>query len=141
MKTRHAPDRKKRSMTVGVLTGILIFAFITVAGAILLTSLLIGDKLSLDAGKYILYFVLMLSAFLGAITAGKMIGEKRLLVCGVIAAVILFVLVGVNILFYDGQFHGLGMTVLMVLTGCTLANVVSLKGKGNKLRRRKSYSR
>lgn len=141
MKTRHTQDRIKWSMTAGIFMGLMVFLVIAMVGMAVVTSLLMSETLSMETGKYVLYLVLFLSVFLGCVAAAKSIGEKRLLVSGIVAAAVMFIIIGTNFLFFEGKLYGLWLTVLVVILGSVLACVVSAQERQKNLRHKKSRSR
>lgn len=127
---------KASDTPIALLWGPLISAGITLVGTGILTFLVAGERLSLEASQSAQVAVLLLSCVIGTWTAIKMAGSKPLMV-GVISGAIYYLgLLCTTALLFDGQYQGLGVTALTVLGGSMAAVLISLRSGTGKRRKR-----
>lgn len=116
---------------LGVGVGVLTLLSLTAAGAALMD----GEIVSLEWMNYLAVAILLLSSFVGALTARS--GENRWagpLTAG--AAMWLFLLT-VNALGYEGNLSGAGVTALAILGGAGSASLLGRTGRRRSGARRK----
>ena len=93
-------------------------------GAWLLNSGRIGEG---NIG-YITMILLLVSSFLGALVATRLINKKRMLVCLCAGSVYLLSLLGITALFFGGIYSGVGESALVILAGVLSVALIALKG-------------
>lgn len=71
---------------------------------------------------------LLASAILGSMVAGNKIQRKRLLISLASGGIYYAILVAVTIVFFDGSFQGMGVTLITVMIG-VLASVLLQNGR------------
>ena len=112
-----------------LLKGGLLSIGITIAGAALMSLLIVREVLKESAIGYSAMAVLLAASFLGALTSMKT-AKKRLAVVSMLSAVVYFlILIGGNALFYRGEYAGSGATGLVILAGAGSALLLCLKPK------------
>lgn len=77
---------------------------------------------------YITMILLLVSSFLGALVATRLINEKRMLVCLCAGSVYLLSLLGITALFFGGIYSGVGESALVILAGVLSVALIALKG-------------
>ena len=96
----------------------------------------------LDGIGYGAMGILVVSALSGALTAWSKIKRLRMQVCLLSGGIYYLALLGMTMLFFGGQFRGMGVTALMVACGSVLAILGGFsKGRGGKPRYRRRGSR
>jgi len=125
-------------LAVGAAVNIVITGMLTALLAILLDR----ETIAWEAVGYGILIMIMLSTFLGAVTAYSRIRRQRLLVCLMSGAVYFAMLLSVTALFFGGQYEAVAVTALLVAGGTGCAALPGLgQGRGGRNRRRmKRYS-
>ena len=77
---------------------------------------------------YITMILLLVSSFLGALVATRLLNEKRMLVCLCAGGVYLLSLLGITALFFGGIYSGVGESALVILAGVLSVALIALKG-------------
>ena len=77
---------------------------------------------------YITMILLLVSSFLGALVATRLINKKRMLVCLCAGSVYLLSLLGITALFFGGIYSGVGESALVILAGVLSVALIALKG-------------
>jgi len=83
--------------------------------------------------QYCSLLILMISSATGVITAGKGRGTT-LVTNALIGCTYIGILSIINILFFEGMFHGFLVTTLLVLGTCTVVKLITLRGISKKAR-------
>ena len=86
------------------------------------------EKLEEGNIGYITMILLLVSSFLGALVATRLINEKRMLVCLCAGGVYLLSLLGITALFFGGIYSGVGESALVILAGVLSVALIALKG-------------
>ena len=92
------------------------------------TWLLSSEKIEERNIGYITMILLLVSSFLGALVATRLINEKRMLVCLCAGSVYLLSLLGITALFFGGIYSGVGESALVILAGVLSVALIALKG-------------
>ena len=92
------------------------------------TWLLSSEKIEERNIGYITMILLLVSSFLGALVATRLINEKRMLVCLCAGGVYLLSLWGITALFFGGIYSGVGESALVILAGVLSVALIALKG-------------
>ncbi len=109
---------------------------ITLAGTAVLTFLIAGEKLGLQASQSAQVVVLLLASIIGAWIAVKMAGQKPLVVGALSGGIYYLCMLCTTALFFDGQYQGMGVTALVVLGGSMAAALISLRSWAGKRKKR-----
>ena len=126
------------SLPGGLAFGALISVAITLLCAALCAAMISAETLPEQSLGYASLVILFLAALGGATAgAGKAKG-KRLYVCLIVAGIYMLVLFGMTALFFGGQYSGVGVTALVLLSGAIVAAMTGQgRRKGANLRRSK----
>ena len=129
---------KAIAMPAGIALGILISVVITLVGAILLTSLIAGEKMELEALGYGIMAIQFLGGIIGAVAAMLTVKRQKMQVCLLTGIGYFLVLLASNALFFGGQYDGVLTTGLILMAGCGLTAILgSRETKVGKRHRRK----
>lgn len=142
MVTQHKATGRASSMPGGLAWGALVSMGLTLVGSGLVAFLVDRGSMPVDGIGYGAMVILMVSALSGAWTAWKKVKRLRLQVCLISGGIYYLMLLGVTMLFFGGQFRGMGVTALVVACGSILAILAGFsKGRGGKRRYRIGVSR
>lgn len=124
---------RKQSAWLHKLPKSLGFSMIVSVGSALVGSAVGAWLLSLEKIEegnigYITMILLLVSSFLGALVATRLINEKRMLVCLCAGSVYLLSLLGITALFFGGIYSGVGESALVILAGVLSVALIALKG-------------
>lgn len=134
---RKTASGKARTIPVGIAFGLLVSLTVTLVGAALLAYLVASEKIGADGIGWGAMVILAAASALGTWTAVARIRRRRLMVCGISAASYYLLLLGMTALFFGGQYEGMGVTALMVLTGSGIVLILGMVGKKGSKRSRK----
>lgn len=95
-------------------TGILLFSI----GISLLVSM---EKITEASVGYGILLALICTSYFGGYTACRIMKNQRLITALLTGATVLCILLCLNILFFDGQFRGVGQTTLVIICGNILS--------------------
>ena len=125
----------------GLGAGAAVSMSITAAGTALMAFLLNRETINWEMIGYGIIVMVMLSAFLGSVTAYRKIKRQKLLVCLMSGVVYWGILLCLTALFFGGQYEAVGVTALLIAGGCGCAAICGMeKGRGGKTaKRRKLY--
>ncbi len=141
VRTQKATGRAS-SMPVGLLWGAGVSLGVTVAGAVMIARLVLSQTWEEGAAGYAIMVMLILGAFLGAVTASGKIKRQRLAVCAAAGAIYFLQLMSITALFFGGQYEAVGVTGLLILCGSMLAVLAGKQPQNpGKKRRRKITNR
>ena len=91
-----------------------------------------AEIISQDKIGYCSITALLVSATIGSMTAWKKIKRHRLAVSLASAGVYYAILVAITIVFFDGKFQGLGVTLITILLGALASVLIANGGQGRK---------
>lgn len=121
--------RQERSLITESLKGLGVAIVTNVIVCAIVAAMIAGEKIDESTIGYGAAAAIALGAMIGAITASRRAKEKRLIVCLIVGAGLYLVLLCAGMLFFDGQFHSLGVTALLTI-GCSCgAGLLGLSGK------------
>lgn len=130
------------SMPGGLLWGAAGSMALTVAGAALLSYLILNESIGENSIGYASMFVILASAVLGALVSVSKIKRRRLLVCALSGLIYFGILLSMTALLFGGQYQGIGVTALLVLGGSGTAALLGMRQKKtNKISKRKMRTR
>lgn len=119
------------SMPAGIAIGIGVSLGMTLAGALLLGLLIDREAVGMNSVGYGSMIILLVSSILGALVSKSLIKHRSLLVCMVSGAGYFLSLLAMTALFFGGQYHGVGVTLALVLAGAGTAVLLSTKRKNS----------
>lgn len=125
-------------MPAAIGIGAAVGVIVTMIGAMILTFLLAGEQVSVDAMDYGIYLILFLGAFVGAIVATACFKQRRLIVVACTAATYLLILMSGNAMFFGGEYSRVGGTLLVVAIAAAGA-VFAGKGGAKSTKHRKKF--
>ena len=132
--------RKKQSlsgMPAGIAIGSASALVMTLAGTMVLTAMITGEKIQQEQMVYGAAGVILLSSFLNAwITAG-ITGGKRLICALISASVYMLTLLCMTALFFEGIYADIGVTSLLIFGAAIAAALVGPKRKDAHYRSKK----
>lgn len=117
---------RPKTLPAGILLGWLGSLSVTLAGAAILAYLISGEKISQNGIGVWSMIVLILACALGCWIAAALTKSRRLMVCGVTAAIYYLSLIGMTALFFGGQYEGMGVTALAVLAGAVIVILLGI---------------
>ena len=122
MTTQRKVSGRATSIPAGLAIGAAISILVTVVVCLLGAWLISTERLPQQQIGYCVLAALVAGTILGAITAWKKIRRKKLSVCLMSGGVYFVLLAMVTIVFFGGDFQGVGVTLFAILLG-TLAAV------------------
>lgn len=120
------------SVPAGLASGAAVSVMTTGGLTVLMAMLLEQESITWEMAGYGILIMIMLSAFLGALTACTRIRRQRLLVSVMSGGLYFAILLSVTALFFGGQYQAVGVTALLIAGGCTCS--VLLTGRQGKRR-------
>lgn len=120
---------KAKSMPVGIIWGTVVALAITIVYAVIISQLVLGEKIDASAIGIGSMIVLPLASAVSAITSSGMIKRRRMQVCLLSGVSYLLSLLLINLLFFGGQFGGFAATILLVAIGVIVVGMWGLKGE------------
>ena len=103
------------------------------------SGLLISEKVGETIVPMLRYAIIALSAFSGAITGVVMAKRQYLIVSAAISAIFCAVLICLNILLFNSQFHAVIWCIVTALCSGVAAGVLPILGQGSGAVKRKKY--
>ena len=130
---------KKRSASAGRMLGVgwgagMVMLF---AGTLFLTYLVSENKLEGNMQPYGITAVILMSSITGSAMAIR--GKKHISTAAIFSGVFWLGLLAITILFFDGVFHGMVVTLLLITGGSMLPLLFGLKSK-NRYGRMESFN-
>ena len=125
-----------RRVAIGTVACLATTAVITAICAALVS----GETIDEENAGYCAMAVLLLSSIIGVkVVVGK--GEARKVYTALMVGVsYTFLLLSMTALLFDGLYQGVGVSVLVIMSGCFLA-IISGQKQGNKVKIRRSKKR
>lgn len=121
-------------MQVAIAIGTLVSVMVVLLGSLLLAYLVLKGNISMNMIGVVSAVILSFSAAAGALVATGLSKDNRLLVTGITAMATYLILLGINVVFFDGQFAGIGLTALMIIAGAGVTLLPKLRKKPRKNR-------
>ncbi len=142
MITNKKPGGKAMSMPAGIALGSIIALVTTLLIAVIVTQLVLNEKIAEASIGYWAMAVLPLSAAVGAFISVWLIKRRRMQVCLITGGAYYLSLLVINILFFGGQFNAMALSLLLVFVGACTIGIMGAKGdrRGSK-KHKKYYSR
>lgn len=121
MTVNRKPTGTASSIPAGLGWGCAAAAAVTLAGTLIAAKMIDKEILEWSRSGYAVMVILMLSSWVGAMTASGRIKRRRLLICMAAGAAYMLMLVLTTALFFGGQYHGVGESGLLIFGGSILA--------------------
>lgn len=121
------------SMPTGIAMGCAVSLLVTALGSVLVAKLISDEVLIDTAIGYGAMIILFFASVLGAIISAAKVQRRRLQVCLMSGAAYYASLLGITALFFGGQYQGMGVTALVILSGT--GAVILLGGRERKQRK------
>ena len=138
MKKQNMP---KSSMWEAVIWGLLASVMFSILGAAIGASIVNAGAVRETGVAWISALIWAVSIFCGVMLSLKLYKDNIILTAVVTTAGYLLISVGINLLFWDQQFSGLGRALLAVLVGSVLAVLINLSQHRTKGRRPRYHTR
>lgn len=130
----------KRGRTRPVVAEVGMGLLLTIVTSILLAigvSVLVSNGTAAESNvRYFAITIQFISSFLGALLAGKRIGQKYAIVCGSVGISYCFILLATTIMFFKSSFTMVGIGIGMCVAGCMAACAICMIRKGRPGRRK-----
>lgn len=135
MLLNRKPTGRAMSIPGGLAVAAGVSVSVTIAACLILTKLVVEEKLPMEHVGYGSMILLLTASFLGAVAAQGKIKHRKMLVCLLSGLVYYGILLGFTALFFGGQYTGIGVTGFLILGGCGTAALVTA-GQGTSRKNR-----
>lgn len=120
---RSGLQLKQSKLPAAVGTGSVISVVITFILTMLIAALVNMERITEENVGYYVLAIMLVSSYTGGYIACRKMGSKRLMVSLLSGTVFLCILVGINILLYEGKFEAVGQTYLLIMCGSILSSM------------------
>ena len=129
------------SIPAGIAIAAIVSLVITLLGSVVSAYLVQSELIRQESIGYASMVVLVVSGAVGALVAMARIKRMRMQMCLLSGVCYFLLLLSVTALFFGGQYEGIGVTALAILSGCGSVAVLSIAGekRGSTGRRKKAY--
>ncbi len=128
------------SLPGGVLLGSAMSLLWTIAASVILAKLMETETLREASIGYGSMVILLTASMLGSGIAWRRVKRQPVVVCLVTGGTYLLMLMGITALFFGGQYEAVGVTALLVIAGCTVTLLWTMKKrKSGAGRQRRTY--
>ena len=121
MTTQHKPTGRASSIPMGLAAGAGISILVTMLVCLISAWLISTEILPQQQIGYCVLTALVTGTILGAATAWKKIKRQKLMVCLMSGGVYFLVLATATVLFFDGDFQGVGVSFVAIMLGALAA--------------------
>ena len=129
---QHKVTGRASSIPAGLLTGALVSILMTVMICIIGGWMIGSEMIEQNKIGYCSITALLASAILGSMVASKKVQRKRFLITLASGGIYYALLVAVTIIFFDGSFQGMGVTLITVLIGVVVSVLISNWGQNTR---------
>ena len=129
---------KPKSMLTGILFGTLTGVAILLIGTAMIAGLVYWETVQPESVGYTVMLLVILGTFFGCFAATMVVENHILPVSLSTAVLLLFIMLSVTAMFYDGGFSGVPVTLLLVAGSSIAAALVSFRIRNQKKNYRKS---
>lgn len=124
---------KAMSIPGGLALGAGVSMLLTVALSAAVAKLVQTELLSQEKIGYGVMIILLISSFLGAMTAQGRVKHRRAMVCFLSGILYYLLLLSITALFFGGQYSGMWVTGLVILAGVgSAAMTTARQGRGGR---------
>lgn len=131
---------RKNLMIGSMVSSVGIGAIVCMTVTLLLTAIvavLIGtEKIPVSTADYCVLMIVLMSAITGSMVGAGKVSHKRLYASVLIAVSYLLILLSITAMFFEGQYNGVGVTALVIISGSIVAILVDRKGEKRSKKRR-----
>jgi len=127
------------SMTAGITLGVLLSLMYTCILAAVIAGLVLRGKIEETALGYFVMGVLVTGAAMGSLLAAVRVKRRWMTVCLLTGAGFYLFLLIITTIFFGSNYHGLGVTGLLVLIGTLISGLLGLRRKGAKEKKYRKY--
>lgn len=140
MKLNKMNTGKSSSVPAGLAAGAAVSMIVTGIMSGILAVLLNRESISWEMVGYGILMMIMLSSFLGAVTANAKIRRQKLLVSLMSGFLYWGILLSITALFFGGRYEAVGVTAFLIVGGCGCASMLGIgQGRHKYTGKRKSY--
>lgn len=132
MVTNRKPTGRALSMPAGLAAGGVWSIGITLLCAAVIAKLVEGEKIREYAIGYFAMGILFLSAFTGAIMAGRLVKHRIMMISMLSGLVYYAILLSMTALFFGGQYEGMLTSGLLILAGAAAAVLIGQRKERTK---------
>ena len=125
-----------RPVVAEVGLGLLVAIVISILLAIGVSVLVMNGTAAESNVRYFAIAIQFIAPFLGALLAGKRIGQKYAIVCGSVGISYCFILLATTIMFFKSSFTMVGIGTGMCVAGCMAACAICMIRKRKAGRRK-----
>lgn len=129
MVINQKPTGRASSIQAGLVFGAVISLSATMLAAVVLAKLIESEKMPWESVGYGILALLLISSFLGSVSAYSKIKRQRLMVCLLSGFIYFGILLSITALFFGGQYEAVGETAALVFAGSGTAGLLGLKEK------------
>lgn len=130
---------KAGTMTKGILLGTTAAWILTLVSAIIMTQLVLSGSMKHTALGYWAMVLVPLVSAISAFIAVGIIKRQRMQVCLLSGLAYFVTLLIVNLVFFGGQFDGIVITAILILSGVLCVGLLGLRGERRGAKKYKSY--
>lgn len=130
------------STPAGLAIGLAASISVTLLCAAMVTYLVLSENMSENTIGYWVMAILIVSSALGSLIASTMIKRRWMVMCLGAGGMYFLSLLAITALFFGGQYQGIGVTALMILSGSGAVGLLGLRqGKSSSFKHKKYRSR
>lgn len=129
MVINQKPTGRASSIQAGLVFGAVISLSATMLAAVVLAKLIESEKMPWESVGYGILALLLISSFLGSVSAYSKIKRQRLMVCLLSGFIYFGILLSITALLFGGQYEAVGETAALVFAGSGTAGLLGLKEK------------
>lgn len=139
MNNKKAVTRTRRSNATTIMKGVLAAVIITLLLAAVITALTLNGILDESKLKLSSYGIMLLSVFIGTMVIDRNSETQLMVINAAVGAVYMFLLVAINILFFNGSFKKLWVGLIVMTAAAAVSMLLSVKRQKQKTYRFKRF--
>ena len=117
-----------KALAIGMVAGIL-----TIIGGAAIGAIMIAHEwISNDTIMIVKIAITFLGAAVGGLVTSSVAGQKKLQICLLYGAILLVILFACNAMFFDGQYSGIGSTIIAIFAGVIAAVAPGIRQGGGR---------
>lgn len=130
-------NRKQTGLSTAILSGFGIAVAVLLLGAIAVSFAVVQGTLGENTISYITPVILFIAVLAGSYASGRWANNDIILACMGVAGAVLFVLMAITILLFEGRFQSVITGISGVVLGCAGAFALNLRQPKPKYRKRR----
>lgn len=111
------------SLAIGAGAGILVMLMTAALGALAVAQEWINE----DAITIVSIVITVLASAVAAITSASLAGKRKLQLSLLSGVVLIVILLACNAMFFDGQYSGVGRSVIAIFATCAAASILAIR--------------